>query len=395
MKIFVLLPRFPYPLEKGDKLRAFYQVRHMAGNNKVYLFAISDIDVKPEHIDAVRPYCESITIFRISLLSRIINVLRAFFKGLPLQAGYFFNPRAAKMIRKTIREVNPDHIYCQLIRVAGYVENQPVPKTLDYQDVFSKGVERRIKNAPFYLKPVLTMEYRRLIKYERRMFDVFDHKTIISKPDRDLIPHPRRSEIMIIENGVNTDFFKPLSTEKEYDVVFTGNMGYPPNIDAAVFLAESIFPLVLESRPETTLVIAGAAPHPRVKALASENVKVTGWVDDIRECYAKAGIFIAPMRIGTGLQNKLLEAMAMKVPCITTSLANKALEARNGEELLVGDTARELAGHILFLLQNPIMAEQIAIKGFAFVHEKYNWEKATERLVSLMNSTVNGSVNDR
>lgn len=389
MKIFVLLPRFPYPLEKGDKLRAYYQIRNMARENEIHLFAITDHNISSEHLEALRPYCKSIGFFRTAFLSRIVHVVWAFLNGRPLQAGYFFNKKAVKIIRDRIDKIRPDHIYCQLIRVAAYVEDIPIPKTLDYQDVFSKGVERRIANAPLYLKPVFKMEYRRLLRYERKVFDIFDNKTIISKPDRDLIPHPDREKIAIIENGVNTEFFKPRDTEKEYDIVFTGNMGYPPNIDAAEFLAGTILPEVRKIIPGATLVIAGATPHARVRALASENVTVTGWVDDIRECYGKARIFIAPMRIGTGLQNKLLEAMAMKIPCITTSLANKALEARPGEELMVGDDVHQLAGHILFLLQNPGKAEVLAKKGYEFVHRKFNWSTATEKLVNLMKSTGN------
>jgi len=138
-------------------------------------------------------------------------------------------------------------------------------------------------------------------------------------------------------------------------------MGYPPNINAAEYLVRKILPVVIKRKPDIKLLIAGANPHLRVSVLKSANVEVSGWVSDMRECYAAAKIFIAPMQIGTGLQNKLLEAMAMQVPCITSALANQALKAAENEEILIADTPAEYANCIIDLLNNPNLAEKIAI----------------------------------
>jgi glycosyltransferase involved in cell wall biosynthesis len=134
-------------------------------------------------------------------------------------------------------------------------------------------------------------------------------------------------------------------------------------------------------------MIAGATPDRRVTALKSEKVTVTGWMDDIRDAYAGAKMFIAPMRIGTGLQNKLLEAMSMKTPSITTSLANDALRAEAGNEILVGDTAEELARHILNLLNDQELYNKISENGYRFVRQTYSWEEATARLNDIMHSS--------
>jgi len=385
MKIFVLLSRFPYPLEKGDKLRAYNQIKYLSEHNEIHLCALTDISLKPEHIAAMEPFCKSVEVIRLPRFWIFVNILLAFLKGRPFQTGYFYNKSAHRKITSIINEIKPDHIYCQLLRVAEYVRKNPVTKTLDYQDVFSEGVNRRIRTAAFYLKPVLRIEYKRLCKYEREIFDDFDHKTIISKPDRDLIPHPDRDQIEIIINGVDTDFYKPMITNKEYDIVFIGNMGYPPNVNAAVYLVKKILPLVQKQLPETTVVLVGANPHPDVCALKSDRVNITGWVEDLREYYAKARIFIAPMQIGTGLQNKLLEAMAMKIPCITSPLANNALQAKDEEEILIGNSPKEYAGFIVDLLTHPEKSEKIAAKGHEFVKRSYNWKTATDKLESLIN----------
>ncbi len=386
MKLLVVLPRFPYPLEKGDKLRAYNQIRFLAKSNEIILCAINEYKVPEEHLEKLRPYCKSIHILRINLVSKVINLARAFFKGIPFQAGYFFSSRNHRKINRVIQHEKPDHIFCQLLRVAEYVKNQPVPKTIDYQDVFSRGIQRRISKVPIYLRPVFRMEYKRLLRYEKALFDIFDHKTIISIPDRDLIPHPDREKIHIIPNGVDHNFFKPINREKKYDMVFIGNMSYPPNVDAAEYLARKVLPLVHKQKPEAKLLLAGATPAKRVQDQEGEFVDVTGWVDDIRDCYAEARIFIAPMQIGTGLQNKLLEAMAMKIPCITSKLANAALCAKDGEEILIGETPEDYAGYILKLLEDQAFADQIAKAGFNFVNKKYDWKRATEKLARVMHS---------
>ena len=384
MKIFVLLPRIPFPLEKGDKLRAFHQIRCLSKNNEIILCAINDSKIHKDARKTLQKYCKSINFFSISKVSIIINVLKAFLLGKPFQVGYFYNSKASKSINELIKKHKPDHIYCQLIRTAEYVKNQNISKTIDYQDVFSKGIERRIQSAPFYLKPFFKLEYNRVLAYERKVFDLFDNKTIISIPDRELISHPDKNQIQIIINGVDTDYFHPIEMEKEFDLVFTGNMAYPPNAKAAVYIVKKILPIIHKTMPDVNLLLAGAKPDKSVLNLDSEKVKVAGWVNDMRESYAKAKIFIAPMQIGTGLQNKLLEAMAMRIPSITSKLANDSLGAKSGKEILIGLSPDEYAAHIIDLLNNREKAEKLAENGYKYIINNYNWESATAKLENLM-----------
>ena len=381
MKIFVLLPRIPWPLEKGDKLRAFNQIKQLAKNNEVVLCALNtDKKVRKEDaFKALQPHCISVTFIDISKLSILINIIKAFFKGLPLQCGYFYNAKAHKKIRNIIKKHKPDMLFGQLLRVAEYIRHENTSKTIDYQDVFSMGMKRRCDIAPFYMKPFFNMEYRRLKRYEHDIFDDFDVKTIISLPDREHIDHPKKDEILIVPNGVDHEYYTPRECEKKYDIVFTGNMSYAPNVNAVEYLANYILPLVWKKLPDAKMYIAGATPDPRVKKVASDRIIISGWLDDMRDAYAQSKIFIAPMRIGTGLQNKLLEAMAMRLPCITTTLANNSLLASEEEnEILVGDNEQELAEHIITLLTNKDKADEIAQNGYDFVHRVYDWGMATK-----------------
>ncbi|MCF8309772.1 MAG: glycosyltransferase [Bacteroidales bacterium] len=384
MRLFVLLPRVPYPIEKGDKLRAFHQLQTLAENHEVILCALSEDKIHPDAYTQLIDIVDKVHFIPFSRFESIYNTIRALFSGKPMQVGYYTHANAGKKIDELIERYQPDHIYAQLLRVAEYVKDKPIRKTLDYQDAFSSNIKRRARQEFFLWKPLFYYESRLLKRYERWIFDYFENKTIISIPDRQLIDHPDKEKIEIVPNGVDTSFFYPLSGQKTYDLLFTGNMNYPPNIHGAEFLVNSVLPLVREHRSGIRILLSGANPHARVKKLAGEQVTVSGWVDDIRESYASARIFIAPMQIGTGLQNKLLEAMAMKLPCITSRLANSSLNAEEDEEILIGNTAQEYADHIIALLEDDEKSNTLAENGYRFVLDNYDWNQATKKLEHLM-----------
>jgi sugar transferase (PEP-CTERM/EpsH1 system associated) len=389
MKIGILLSRFPFPLEKGDKLRAYHQIKELSKSNEIYLCCVSDKSVKPEHLDELKPYCEEIKVIYLNKITIFKNLLIGLlFSKLPLQVAYFFKKDAQHDVIDFFRANKVDHLYCQLIRMSEYIKAvHDIPKTLDYMDVLSKGMERRIEKSKPYLKPFVRMEASRLKKYEHFIFNSFDHKTIISEQDRDLIIHAQNQSIKIIRNGVDLDFFSPARTDKKFDLVFTGNMSYAPNVDSVAFLVEEILPELWKKNPTITLVIAGATPNTKVLRLAQENVTVTGWVDDIRTYYACSKIFIAPMQIGTGLQNKLLEAMAMQIPCITSPLANNALKAEHRKNILIAHEVQEYVMATLELLEDDQLSKSIAKNGYSFVKQNYDWKSTTNELEKLFLTT--------
>ncbi len=390
MRLLVLLSRVPYPLEKGDKLRAYHLIARLARRHEVHLVCLSDMRTVQAHIDHLAGICASIEVIRIPRWRVVMKLITAVFTRLPVQVVYFYHRHAQRRIDEAIDRIRPDHVLCQLVRTTEYVRRRyGLHKTLDYMDTLSKGMERRTETAPFYLKPIFRLETRRLIRYENLMLDQFDNAVIISSQDRDYIYHPLRNRMAVVPNGVDTAHFMPQSEAPRYDLLFTGNMNYPPNIDSVLYLVHKVLPIVRRERPGATLLISGVDPSASVRELArtDHRIAVTGWVKDIRSSYAAARLFVAPMQIGTGLQNKLLEAMAMRVPCITSALANNAVRAPAGEAILIGDTPEEYAALILRLLSDDHERERIAANGYAFVRAHFDWDRSAEALDALIART--------
>ncbi len=376
MKILVLAPRFPYPLDKGDKLRLYHQIVELSKQHEIYLFALSHRQMTDECRQALQPHCKEIHVEYLHAPATWWGVLRAFFQGQPLQVGYWITHRARKSFDAYRRRVQPDVVYRQMVRTMQYGEGG----VLDFQDALSLNTRRRMERTQGPLRWVLNYEYHALQRVEQEALRTFDATSVIAPADRDaLAPH-----VTLVPNGVDTEYFNalhsPLSTL--HSVCFTGNMAYAPNVDAARYLVEEVMPLVWEHIPTANVLLAGADPKPAVKALASSRVTVSGRIPDIREAYASSQIFVAPMRIGSGLQNKLLEAMSMELPCITTSIA--AIPLGSQPPVLVGDTPEALAAHIVQLLKNNDTNRQLARKGRLFVQEHYSWSAAVAPLEKLL-----------
>lgn len=389
MKILIVLPRFPYPLEKGDKLRAFHQIRVLSETNDIYLFCISHSKVLPEHEAAVRPMCKDLVIVRSPRLVNYKNVIRNYLNTKSLQLGYWDSHKARKAYKAFEKRVQPDVVYNQMVRTMPIVSRSLFPKVMDFQDALSMNTERRMEQCKGLWHFLLHFEFKMLRSTEYNSFKIFDALTIISEIDSEAIPHHKNGEIKIVPNGVDFDFFHPMpEVERKYDIVFCGNMQYEPNVKASHYLVEKVMPIVWRERPNTTVLLAGATPKPSVRRLASQNVTVSGWVDDIRQSYASAKIFAAPMQTGSGLQNKLLEAMSMNLPCVTTSIANNSLNAVDGDQVLVGDDAETFARHLLSLLSDDALRQSVADRGIEFVHSHFSWESSGKKLESILQQAI-------
>lgn len=388
MKILVLLSRVPYPLDKGDKLRAYHQLSELSRTFDISLFCLNEGKIHPEAVKELKKLCHRVEVVQFSRWARLWNLVRAFFNPLPFQVNYFYSKSTQKKFDRFLESDVPDVLYCQLIRTAEYIKKyHSLPKVLDYMDAFSSSYERRLNSSSGIKKIAITKETDRLRAYESEIFKAFSAATIISAQDKQHLPVQPKENLHVIPNGVDTDFFQPKGIAKTHDLVFVGNMNYPPNVDATEVLVNKILPLVSKKLGRNaTCLISGTSPHQRVKSLASPTVTITGFVDDIRASYESASVFAAPLRQGAGLQNKLLEAMAMKTPCVSSPLANNALQAIHEKEILVGDSHSEFANHIVTLLKEKEQAIQMAERAREFVENKYSWRSHTDSLRAILTS---------
>lgn len=390
MRLMVLLSRIPYPLEKGDKLRAFYQLKHLSQEHEIILCCLTDSKPHAQAKEKLLKYCKNVYFIRLNKFKIFMNVLRSLGGRNPLQTYYFYQKDAQNVVDKIIEKHAPNHIYCQLLRVTEYVNKYSfINKTLDYMDCLSAGMKRRAAKSNMLLRPIFKEESKRLKYYEAKVFDFYKHKTIISEQDRLEIDHPLKNKIEVVANGIDTEFFSSehIQSNVQYELVFTGNMAYPPNIDCALFIAQEILPIVRKKYPKIKLLISGANPVSKIKKLKSEFIHVSGWVDDIRNSYAQGKIFLAPLQLGSGLQNKLLEAMSMKIPCITSTLANGALKAKPNEEILIAQNAQEYAQCIYALLEDMQLYQKVSENGHRYVQQNFSWKASVDTLNKIIRNT--------
>jgi sugar transferase (PEP-CTERM/EpsH1 system associated) len=380
MKLVVLTSRIPYPLEKGDKLRIFHQIKHLAQSHEVCLICLND---NSEKIDTsvLEGIVSEFHVIPLSKWKIPFRMFFALFHKLPFQVTYFLELKNKKKIESIIQDFKTEHIYCQLIRTSEYIKDLfQFEKTIDYMDAFSAAALRRAQTTKGLQKVFWQIENERVKKYERSVFDYFNHHSIISSQDRNLLTIPFNKNITVVPNGVDTAHFNNPNRIKKYDLVFAGNMNYPPNIAAAIFLAKEILPTVHAQFPNVSLLIAGANPSSDVLSLANEKITVSGWMNDIRDAYCESRIFIAPMFIGAGMQNKILEAMSSELPVVTTSLAAEAFPEKNQSKLIEANTAFEFAKAIQYYLLNETAQVSDGKSNRRYVEEKYSWNISNKKL---------------
>lgn len=394
VKILFITSRLPWPLDKGDRLRAYHQMRMLQKEHEVHLFSLTESTPTEEARAALDQVTTSMSCYKMNKPRRWIRLLFAALSSRPFQVHWFYQSAANQQLHAWMKDLQPDVIHCQLLRMAEYVrDDHQVPRVLDFMDALSAGMSRRAALRPIWSRWIFHWEAQRLARYESVIFDYFDAKTIISAADQKLIAHPSRKEISVVPNGVDSDYFKvqePQRTVGEQRIIlFTGNMSYPPNIDAALVLVKDILPLV--THQSVKVVIAGTQPTSEILSLACANVEVTGWVPDLRVAYSRADVFVAPLRIGTGQQNKILEAMSMGIPCITTEHVLNGLPFQAGTRppLSIAATPEETAKAIDDLLIDNNQVLERGKKSREWI-EKYNsWDAQTKALEqSFVNSTL-------
>ena len=379
MKLVVLTSRFPYPLDKGDKVRSFHQIIELSKQFEVYLISICEEEVSDSQKQALTPYCKSIDVQLLPENKRYLNLVSGLFGNMPWQVRYFYDQEIAKHIDMMIDEIQPDHIYVQLIRMAPYASNSTYPKSIDYMDAMGLNMGliglSQLKRVPMLNK----MELKKCVAYEQEVYPLFDRHYIISHRDRKAIIRSDEQEMSVVSNGVDTDFFSFRErSEGGFDAGFVGNLGYVHNDKAAHYLIDEVMPLMAD---DFRILIAGARPSQWLNIKQRQNITISPYAEDIRDHYRQIKVLVAPIFSGSGQQNKILEAMALGIPCITTSFVNQSLGAEPGEEILIADDPKRFTGEMLALKTDKDLYTKLSYAGRQMVVDRFNWSAVTQPLI--------------
>lgn len=387
-KLAVLTSRFPYPIDKGDKLRLFHQLRDLSEHFSVHLFALHEKPIAPESYQAIAPFCDKIYLYKLTRWQWSKQALRCLWEKQPLQIGYFYNSNIHAALKQAITTLKPDALYVQLSRMMPYTEGLPYPIVLDLQDCFSLNYTRAAKQtvglkAVFYRREAHTMA-----NYETKLLSSPIETTIISALDKNALPL-QPNNTTIVPNGVDTYFFQPLNNEKPYDMVFVGNLSYQPNQEAVCFLCKDVMPRLLKELPKARLLIAGANMPESMKQWETEHIRCIGRVNDIRSAYGSAKLFVAPLFSGAGVQNKMLEAMSMGMPCISTQLVQTPLNAPINSTLITAESADEFCKAIIHLMTHPEEGKIMGQNARQWVETNYQWKTANATLINRIKHVLN------
>ena len=403
MKILFLSLRCPYPPHRGDRIRSYNFIKQLSKQHAVTVvyFAESESDI--ESAKHLEPFCERVEWVRFHRSFAFMNTGLHCLSRRPLQLHYWYAPQMQGKINELLEQEDFELIHAHLFRMGQYVtEVQGPAKVLDLCDSLALNLSRRaeLESNPWLAKIKLDctpkrflvkLEENRVRRYEVDIMKAFDCGTVVARFDRDyLLKQDNSLNLSIVPMGVDLGYFQPKSTAQPSPMLlFTGTMNYFPNADAAIYFCNEIFPRIREQNPNAEFYIVGNHPSDPVKRLeAQDGVVVTGYVPDVRPYFEKASVFVAPLRAGSGIQTKNLEAMAMGVPVVTTPVGAMGLEADIGKELLVADTPTAFAENVVHLLNDEHLRERLARTARTRVETNYSWEAIGDRLKKVYAQAV-------
>jgi polysaccharide biosynthesis protein PslH len=378
MRLFFLCQRVPYPPDRGDKISTYNLIVHLAKQHEVHVFCTADGTQDLANLAGLAPFAKSVTAVPVAAFSAPWRAARALATGAPLSVALLAEPRLHAAIKEKVAANPPDLFLVYSSNAAQFAEPfAGLPRIMHFCDLDSlKWVQFAERSRP-PMKWIYAREARRLLAYERAIAASFSHSLVCTATEkRDferLIPG---RPVSVVGNGVDLDFFRSSGrTKRPLSMVFTGVMNYFPNVDAMCWFCDAILPLIQARLPAANLVICGARPAPAVRRLAQQRgVTVTGRVPDTRPYLDEAEIFVGPLRLARGIQNKLLEAMAMGLPCVSSSLAASATVIPNEAGILAASDAAGFAEHVVRLLTDGDYRATMAHRARAAVEEHYRWE---------------------
>lgn len=362
--LLFLVHRIPYPPNKGDKIRSYHMLKHLAQRYRVHLGTFVDDPDDWQHVDRVRELCGDTNFIRLNPLGARVRSMGALLADRSLSVDYYRDTGMHAWVKEVIKRHGINRILVFSSAMAQYAPAaENIRRVIDFVDIDSDKWRQYAEKKSWPMSWLYRREARQLLHVEREVAQDFDASLFVSQAEADLfrtLAPESADRIGFFNNGVDTDYFSPAHPlENPYPgsteaIVFTGAMDYWPNVDAVQWFAQDIFPAVRQVHPAAQFYIVGSRPSAQVQALTSiDGVKVTGTVPDVRPYLAHAKVAVAPLRIARGIQNKVLEAMAMAKPVVVSPQALEGIIAETGRDLVLAEDAPQFAFAVNALLSQP------------------------------------------
>lgn len=395
--MLLLTQRLPFPPNKGEKIRQFHILQHLRKQHRVHLGCLIDDPNDRLYIDELRALCSDSFVGLMDGPSAKLGYLKGLLAGEPLSFSYFWRRDLARWVTRVLDEVKPQAAVVCSSNMAPYILTQtyrPHCIIIDYTDVDSDKFREYAATMRGPKRWLYSREARLVLARDRAAAELADFGTFVTDPETELfqkLAPESAAKMRAIGNGVDAEFFSP---DRDYAApfdaakphfVFTGTMDYWPNVDAVVWFADAIFPLVRKRLPDAHFVIVGANPSAEVLRLAARPaITVTGRVADVRPYIAHARCSVAPIRIARGIQNKVLEAMAMARPVVTASPAFEGIKAVPGKELILADQPEDFASAICAVAGGEIDGHAIGKAARQCVLAHYSWDAQMTKFDTLI-----------
>ena len=391
--LLFLAHRVPYPPNKGDKVRSYHMLRHLARSNRVFLGSFIDDPVDWQHLAKLETWCSEVHVEPIVPWTRRIRSAAAAFGDEAVTLPYFRSSKLDAWVKDVVQRERIERAFAFSSPMAQYLLDLPRLRTIvDFVDLDSAKWNDYAQRKSWPMSAFYRREGRELLAFEKLVAERVEASLFVTREEARLlsaaIPECA-SRIIAIENGVDSDYFSPEHEfespfpAQEHAIVFTGTMDYWPNIDAVTWFAHEVLPRIRERDSHARFHIVGMRPERAVQALQGEAVDVTGRVADVRPYLRHACVVVAPMRIARGIQNKVLEAMAMARPVVLTSGAAAALSIQHGVELDVADDAPGFAARVLELM-DPARAAAMGRLARERVVADYAWASRLSSIDELL-----------
>jgi sugar transferase (PEP-CTERM/EpsH1 system associated) len=396
MRILYVTPYVPSLI----RVRPYNLIRYLARQgHQVTVLALRSSADELAHAEALREEGVEVETVFLPRRTSLLNCVRALPTRTPLQAAYCWSSAMEARLRALMAERQFDLVHVEHLRGAHFgAAAGGVPRVYDSVDCISLLFDHTRRESPRRTsRLVARIELGRTRRYESRLLTMYDAVLVTSPGDKMALERlsnsssrDRRAPVVVLTNGVDLDYFAPMDMPRDPEsLVFSGKMSYHANVAAALYLAQEIMPLVWARRPQAILTLAGKNPPAVIRALASDpRIRVTGYVPDIRPYLARAAVSVSPIRYGVGVQNKVLEAMAMAAPVVTTPQACGALEVHDEEHLLIGEGADMLACQIERVLADPALADNLGCSGRRYVETHHDWQVTTGRLEQVYQRAI-------